>query len=122
MSEQTAIYLHLSVAAPALLLGPVQFLRQRKGDAPHRWLGVFWVALMAATAISSFWINEGGFSWIHLLSVLILVTLFGGVRAIRRGDTAMHERLMRNSFIGLLVAFAFTFLPSRLLGGLVFGG
>lgn len=121
MSEQTAIYLHLSVAAPALLLGAVQFLRV-KGDRPHRRLGVLWVALMAATAISSFWINEGGFSWIHLLSIVILVTLLFGVRAIRRGDRAMHARLMRNSFIGLLVAFAFTFLPNRLLGGLVFGG
>lgn len=116
-----AVLIHLVVAACALLLFPVH-LALPKGSAGHVWRGRAWVALMAAAAVGSFWIRgpDGSLSWIHGLSVWVLVSLFVGIRAIRRGDHRAHRGWMTGAGIGLIVAFAFTFLPSRLVGQ-VFG-
>ena len=62
----------------AFALGIVQFAAP-KGTLPHRTIGWIWVLLMAAVAISSFWIHEirlvGPFSPIHLLSIFALIML-----------------------------------------------
>lgn len=80
------IPLHALAAILALVIGAAQ-LWLAKGTARHRQLGYVWVGLMAFVAISGFFIYEtrlfGVFSLIHLLSVLVLVTLWRAVRMAR---------------------------------------
>src|SRR3954452_12745317 len=73
-----AIPLHAFAAMAAFALGIVQFAAP-KGTLPHRTIGWIWVLLMAAVALSSFWIHTirlvGPFSPIHLLSIFTLIML-----------------------------------------------
>lgn len=114
------ILVHTFAALAALALGISVFLR-RKGTPAHRWTGRAWVLLMVVTAVSTYWIRASGqFSWIHGLSVLTLVMLAFGVRYAMAGNIVRHERVMRGVFYGgLVIAGAFTLLPQRLLGRLV---
>jgi uncharacterized membrane protein len=72
------IPLHAFAAMAAFVLGLVQFAAP-KGTLAHRTIGWIWVALMAAVAVSSFWIHQlrlvGPFSPIHLLSIFTLMVL-----------------------------------------------
>ncbi len=113
----TVILIHAAAALAALALGSLVFLR-RKGTTCHRMLGRAWVALMLATAISSFWIQiHGHFSWIHGLSLLIIFLLGCAVYFAINGNIARHQRIMKGLFAGaLVIARAFTLLPQRLLG------
>jgi uncharacterized membrane protein len=90
-------------------------------------MGWTWVLMMAAVALTSFWINElrlvGPFSPIHLLSVVTLVTLISSVTAARHHDIKKHKRQMRTLVFGaLIIAGGFTFLPGRLMYAVVLGG
>lgn len=115
------ILIHVLTALLAVLAGTVLMLL-KKGTRLHRFLGRSWVALMAITALVSFGIqSRGHFSWIHLLSVLTLVVLVMAIRAIRQGKVSAHLGYMRGAYIGLMVAGAFTLLPGRMLGKLVWG-
>lgn len=111
------ILFHTAAALAALALGALVFTR-RKGTASHRLLGRTWVALMLATATSSFWIqSDGNYSWIHGLSVLVIVGLGGAVYCAVSGNITCHQRIMKGLFAGgLVIAGAFTLLPQRLLG------
>jgi uncharacterized membrane protein len=120
------IQLHLIAALLALTAGIVQLVRT-KGTVSHRWLGRFWVTLMLAVAISSFWIQElrhGRYSWIHLLSLWTLFSVTVGFLAIRRGNVRLHGRFMIGTFVGgLLVAGAFAvFGEGRIIGRLLGSG
>jgi uncharacterized membrane protein len=112
-----AILVHMSAAFAALGLGTAIFVR-RKGTFDHRMLGRVWVGLMALTALSSFLIKaNGSFSWIHGLSVMVLVLLVRGVVAAIGRNMVSHQRIMQGVFYGgLIIAGAFTLLPHRLLG------
>ena len=94
-------------------------LARRKGTVSHKWLGRAWVALMAAVALSSFWIFEirrgAGPSLIHLLSVWTLVSLALAVYFIRRGNVRAHRGFMIGTLVGLVVAGAFALAPGRAL-------
>ncbi|MCA3263168.1 MAG: DUF2306 domain-containing protein [Telmatospirillum sp.] len=115
------IAFHISSALLALGLGAAMFARP-KGTPSHRLIGRIWVASMAATAFGSFWIQSSGhFSWIHLLSAWTLFGLVMAVRNARRGNIPAHRGWMIGLYVGLAIAGAFTLLPSRLLGSLVFG-
>ena len=87
------IPLHAFAAMAAFALGIVQFAAP-KGTLPHRTIGWIWVALMAAVAISSFWIHEirlfGPFSPIHLLSIFTPIMLVLGVWYARRHKVRDH--------------------------------
>lgn len=76
LNAPLAIQIHVAAVVPAAIIGLVIFLR-RKGTKLHRALGRVWIVLMIATAISSFFIHQinlvGGFSPIHLLSILVLL-------------------------------------------------
>ena len=111
------ILMHTIAALAALTLGAIVFMR-RKGTSSHRLLGRMWVALMLATAISSFWIqSHGNYSWIHGLSAFTIAGLGGAVYFAITGNIARHQRIMKGLFAGgLVVAGAFTLLPQRLLG------
>ncbi len=114
--------LHLASVIPALPLGGYILVR-RKGDRLHKALGRVWILLMLSTALSSFGLRgmTGGFSWIHLLSILTIVTIPRGIWQAMRGDIARHKRSMTLLYVGLLSAGAFTFVPGRLLNAWLVG-
>lgn len=125
--QHPVVLVHLLTAVGALLVGLV-VLARRKGDAPHRAWGWAWVLLMGSTALASAFIrdyqmpNLAGFSPIHLLSVATLVNLPLGVRAAMQGRIQVHRKTMRGLYIGgCLVAGAFTLMPGRYLGQLLWG-
>src|SRR6202166_3799283 len=78
LNAAPAIPLHAFAAMTAFVLGLVQFAAP-KGTLPHRSIGWIWVSLMAAVAISSFWIHQlrlvAPWSPIHLLSIFTLPML-----------------------------------------------
>lgn len=120
-----AIQLHAWAALAALGLGILQLLAP-KGTLPHRSLGWLWVLPMAFVALSSFRIHTictfGGYSLIHLLSVITLVALPLAVLHARRHRVMDHARAMRTLFLGaLLIAGAFTLLPGCIMHDVVFG-
>jgi uncharacterized membrane protein len=119
------IAFHTVVALTALGLGIFILLRP-KGTATHKLTGRIWVAAMAITAVTSFWIQElregAGFSWIHILSIVTLIGLARAIYAIRHGNVKSHQRVMISVFAGVMIAGAFTLLPNRILGGWIFGG
>jgi uncharacterized membrane protein len=120
-----AIPVHAFAAMAAFALGLVQFALP-KGTLPHRTVGWIWVALMAAVAVSSFWIHQirlvGPFSPIHLLSILTLVMLPLAVWRAHTHKVAAHRRAMIALFAGtLLIAGLFTLLPGRIMHAVLFG-
>ena len=120
------IQIHLWTALPALVLGPVVLLR-RKGDKTHRWLGRLWVSLMLVTAVASAFIRApgaglagSGFSLIHIFTIWTLVNAPLGVWLARKGRVRAHRGAMTGLYAGLVIAGAFTLIPGRLIGNLVF--
>ena len=119
------IPLHAFAAMAAFVLGIVQFAAP-KGTLPHRTIGWIWVVLMAAVAISSFWIHEirlvGPFSPIHLLSIFTPIMLVLAVWYARRHNVRGHKITMISIFFGaLVIAGLFTFVPGRLMHTVFFG-
>ena len=122
LADQPVVLLHLGCALGALALGGV-VLWGRKGSGTHRWMGRTWVALMAGAALSSAFIrgggmpNLGGFSPIHVLTLLVLWLLPRGIHFARQGDVVAHRKTMRGLYLGgCIVAGLFTLMPGRLLG------
>jgi uncharacterized membrane protein len=110
-----ALIIHLGTVIPALPLGAYVLL-SRKGGRLHRLLGRIWAGMMVVTAISSFWLrSNGSLSPIHIFAVITLVSIPLAVLAARRGDIERHRRAMMGTYIGLVIAGAFAFLPGRLL-------
>lgn len=121
------VMLHLVTVVPALLLGPF-ILWRKKGDRLHKLLGRIWIALMVTTAIASaFIVAPGGgiagtgFSPIHFFTLWTLVNVPLAIYLARAGKIRHHRGAMTGLYIGLCIAGAFTLLPGRLLGNLVFG-
>lgn len=123
------IAIHMSAALGALAIGPV-VLWSRLGATSrpwlHRALGYAWSTLMVMAAISSFFIrdynlpNLGGFTPIHLLIPVTFGSLFVAFRAVAKGDLDTHRKTMQTLyFCACVVAGAFTLLPSRYLGKLI---
>jgi len=119
------VYGHALVALFSLVIGAVQ-LTLKKGTTLHRHLGRIWVVIMAVTALSSFGIHEirmlGPFSIIHLLSILVLYSLWEGIHKIRKGDVQGHRKAMIALYIyAMLITGALTLLPGRIMNTVVFG-
>lgn len=95
-----------------------------KGTGSHKALGWSWVALMSTVALTSLWIPSFlHFSWIHLLTLLTIVSLPCAIWRIRHGNVRGHARIMKSLFYGgLIVAGLFTLVPGRLLGNLLWTG
>ena len=114
---------HAAAAVLSLAVGG-GVLFMRKGTTIHKTVGWVWIVLMTITAATSFAIQDlipGSFSPIHLLSILTLVTLPLAVWRRRKGDIVGHARAMQGTFFGLLAAGAFTMLPGRIIGRMLFG-
>ena len=122
LSRNLLLAIHVATVVPAVPLG-AYLLARRKGDALHRGLGRLWLGLMFFTALASFGLRnpDGGFSPIHLLSILVVVTVVRGLLMAVRGDIAGHRRSMTYLYAGLIGAGAFVFLPERLFGHWLFG-
>lgn len=123
------IAVHMSAAIGAVTIGPVA-LWARKGRTQrpvlHRAFGYAWVTLMVATALTALFIrdfglpNVAGYTPIHLLIPFTLFSLFGAFRYLLRKDIAGHRKTMQSLYLGACaVAGAFTLLPSRYLGHLI---
>lgn len=129
MQLSPVIAIHMSAAIGALLLGPVA-LWARKGRLQrprlHRAFGYAWVTLMLATAISAIFIrdfglpNLAGYTPIHLLVPFSLGSLCLAFVALARNQIALHSRTMQRTYFGAcVIAGAFTLLPNRYLGNLL---
>ena len=118
------IVVHLTAALVALPLWLVVLLRP-KGTLRHRTLGRMWAVAMLIAAISSFWVRgiaaDGGLSWIHLLSVLTLVSLSVGIWAIRTGRQRRHRGFMIGAYLGLVGAGIGATMPGRIVGDFLAG-
>jgi uncharacterized membrane protein len=123
LAEAPVVQAHAFVALAALAMGVIQ-LAGAKGTRVHRVIGYAWIALMLVVALSSFAIRGSGtFSWIHLLSLSVLVLTPLALLAARRRHVVTHAWAMSALFAGaLLVAGAFTLLPGRVMHDVVFGG
>lgn len=119
MTFTPLILTHVFAALGAIILGGIT-LWLRKGTTLHRWLGRLWAACMMITALVSFGIRRGGeFSWIHLLSIWVIVALGIAVYAAIRGNLSAHRRWIISTYSSLVVAGLFTVLPGRRLGYLL---
>lgn len=119
------VQIHAFAAMPLIPLTTCLFTL-RRGNRLHRVLGWSWVVLMATVALTSFWIHEirliGGFSPIHLLSLVTMVSLVAAVIAARHHQVQKHKQTMTWLTCGaLLGAGAFTLLPGRLMNTVLFG-
>jgi uncharacterized membrane protein len=118
------VWAHLFTIFVALVLTPVMLLRPR-GDRSHRKLGRIWLSAMMLTAAISLFIDNpqmSRFSYIHLLSVFVLIQAPRIAYAARDHNIKGHRRGVRAMVTGaLLIAGFFTFPFNRLLGHWLFG-
>jgi uncharacterized membrane protein len=131
MQLTSTIAVHLTASLGALVLGPVAlWARQSRTQRPalHRAMGYAWVTLMVISATSALFIrdfnlpNLAGYTPIHLLVALTFGSLTMAILAIARKDIAAHRAYMQRLYWSACVgAGAFTLLPSRYLGQLVWG-
>lgn len=129
MQLTPVIAIHMSAALAAVALGPVALWARRGATQRprlHRAFGYAWVTLMLVTAMSALFIrdtripNIAGYTPIHLLVPVTLVSLFGAFWFLARGNIRVHSRIMtRLYFFACIVTGFFTLLPQRYLGGLL---
>ena len=122
--EQLAL-LHLALIAPAPILGAYLLLR-KKGTPRHRQLGKIYMLLMLLSAVISLFMPAHvgpqivwHWGWIHALSFWTLISIYLALKYVRAGDIRRHKLFMLGLYIGMMVAFAFTFSQGRLLGELI---
>ena len=128
MSYLLLAYVHLATVVPCFLIG-AWLLARRKGTPLHMRLGRVYAGLILVTAVVALVMPaEVGprildhFGFIHLFSVLVLVSVPLAVYSIRRGNVAGHRNHMVGVYIGgILIAGTFAFMPGRLLHGWLFG-
>ncbi|GAA2856440.1 DUF2306 domain-containing protein [Paenarthrobacter ilicis] len=110
------ISVHAIAASYALIFGAVNLLRRTKGGSLHKVVGRIWVASMYIVVLTSFGIRtiDGGFNWLHALSVLTFCTLTAGLWAVRKRNIRAHRSFMTGSYFGLIGAFVGVLaVPSR---------
>lgn len=126
MQLTPVVAIHLTAAASALVIGPFALwtrLGMRQRPKLHRALGYAWVSMMILAAASSLFLrdfnlpNIAGYTPIHLLVPAMAIGLFLAFRHLARGNISGHRAAMQYTYIaGGVVAGAFTLLPGRLLG------
>lgn len=120
--------IHLIAVVPCIPLGAYLIYVSSKGAAVHRLSGKAYLILMAIQALVSLfmkarigpqWLNH--FGYIHLLTLITLVTIPYTLFKIRAGDIQAHKRSMVILFwSGLIVAGSFTLVPGRYLHEVLF--
>ena len=125
-----AILLHVATVVPAALIATYLIFASKKGAPLHRALGYVYLSLMTVTAITTLWIHSlmpqkpfFGFSPVHLLIPLVLIGVYGALRAARAHQVSRHRRAMLSVYFGgILIAGGLTFLPGRIMHEIFFGG
>ncbi len=133
LSATWIIQIHAFAALAALVLGTVQLVAP-KGTVPHQLMGIIWLILMLIVAISSIFIRPSVFGWdlpflqwfsfIHIFTISTLIAVGLAVHYLRQEGPAHRRHIypIISIFIGgLIIAGAFTLLPGRIMGEVVFG-
>lgn len=125
LTASPAIQFHVLTVVPAALLGGVMLAR-KKGTPAHRMIGRVWLVLMVLTALSTFLIHGinmfHGFSPIHILSLVVLVSAFEVIRTARTRNFIRHQRVVKSLYFGAIgIAALFTLWPGRIMHEVVFG-
>jgi uncharacterized membrane protein len=117
------IKLHVAAVAAAVSIAPFQLLLP-KGTAAHRALGRIFVGAMVAVCVSALFILDrpipphlGPVSWLHLLALFTLWSLWRAIGAARSGEIARHRANMRGLVFGALaIPFVVAFsVPGRIM-------
>ena len=116
-------YLHLITVVPAFLIGTLLIFSKRKGSLTHKLLGRIYLVLMLITALISLFMPAAlgptllsRFGWIHLLSVVTLLTVFAAYFNAKNGNIKAHRiQMIGLYFGGVILAGSLAFLPGRLL-------
>ena len=129
MQMTPTIAIHMSAAITAVLLGPVAlWARLGRTTRPrlHRALGYAWVTCMITAALSAIFIrdfqlpNAMGYTPIHLLIPLTFFCFFRALVYLLQGNIQGHRKTMQWLYVSAcLVAGAFTLVPGRYLGSLI---
>jgi uncharacterized membrane protein len=129
MQMTPTIAIHMSAAITAVLLGPVAlWARLGRTTRPrlHRALGYAWVTCMITAALSAIFIrdfqlpNAMGYTPIHLLIPLTFFSLYRAFVYLLQGNIQGHRKTMQWLYVSAcLVAGAFTLVPGRYLGSLI---
>jgi uncharacterized membrane protein len=131
MQLTPTIAIHMSAALSALLLGPIALwarLGRKIHPRVHRASGYAWISAMLASAVSAVFIrdyampNLAGYTPIHILIPVTLVGLALAFWAVLKQKYAAHRKAMQTLYwMACVVPGAFTLLPNRLLGKLLWG-
>lgn len=131
MTLTPVITLHLSAALAALAIGPVALWARRSAHpraALHRAAGYTWVLLMLVVALSALFIrdfrlpNIAGYTPIHVMVPVVIGMLGLAFWHVRHGRVRAHRHTMVWLYVSAcIVTGAFTLLPNRYLGQLVWG-
>lgn len=124
------VAVHATAAILAIATGPVAlWARRSREQRPklHRAFGYAWVTLMLVATVSAIFIkavvgpNWNGWGVIHLLIPVTLLGLTGAFWFLFKGNVNGHRKTMQSLYLGAcIVAGAFTLLPGRYLGNLLF--
>lgn len=110
------ITVHAIAASYAMLFGAFQLLQKKKGGKLHKVIGRIWIASMYLVCFTSFGIQtlNGGFSWLHGLSILTIGTVSVGLWAAITRRIPAHKSFMTGSYFGIIGAFVGVIaVPSR---------
>jgi uncharacterized membrane protein len=131
MQLTPTIAIHMSLALGAVAIGPVALwarLGRQKRPQLHRAFGYAWVTCMLGATLTGVFIrdfrlpNLWGYTPIHLLIPLTCWSLYRAFRFLAQGNILGHRKTMQWLYVqACIIAGAFTLLPGRYLGQLVWG-
>lgn len=120
-----SVQVHVLFAVLAVGLGAVILLLP-KGTGLHRLMGWSWVVCMimiAATSVAMIADLSNGINALHVFTAITVISLWGGLAGIWRGNVRQHASSMTGLYVGgLFIAGLFAFLPGRLMWMTFFGG
>lgn len=113
-----SIQIHLFCVVLSIILGFLNLIFE-KGTRSHKSIGKLWFILMLVTSLSSFFIMPtGSLTWLHLFSIVVIISVSIGVVAIRNQNQRLHIRCMIGAYIGTVVSAFFAIsVQGRLLHG-----
>lgn len=129
MTYQSLMYLHLATIVPCIFIGGI-LLIIKKGTPFHVVSGRVYMILMILTSLIALLMpaHVGGyklfnhFGWLHIFSVVTLVTVPRSYWAIKSGNVKSHKWSMILLYVGaILIAGSFTLMPGRYLHTLFWG-
>ena len=119
------VQVHVAGAVFGLVVGAIIFLLP-KGTGFHRFLGWSWVSAMVVVAVTSVLMIadfKTGINALHVFTAVTVLSLWGGLSGIRRGDVRQHAASMVGLYVGgLIIAGVFAFIPGRVMWNVFFGG